>query len=560
MADLTARLAAQEAELRRLGAENETLTRQLAEAVDVRASDETEAATTQVALDHARAQVAGLQATVDALQRKRAVDASQLQSDLKRLSEKLVVETEKRGEVEHAKLLVEHELEDLSRCLFEEANRMVHDERRRAGQAEQRCAAALRRVSELEQLLDLEREQCADLKARLEVAVDGRESEYRRRIALQKQLDFIHRSASASPTGEGPDEADAPEDEDGHPASHRAGLRESVISRGTAGSRDSTLFDAHHGSDGDPSAYRFQLPTRVAPAHAPLHLFTHLFLYADTLVFSEFREFIGLRQEKAALASAFLKRCLVEDVEPCLRFSSALVSTAGGNIMAWRFHRRLLAAVQDNTLIIETVPYLASEPIRLSISSPPDASPAPRTWAASMGFLASPVSPVTLPPPAARRPHQAASAPHPLAITMRASRSQSDSPGGPLTVRTGAPTPTPCQLCDLPIEARSLAVDVAGGDVTAASDSLVFFRYRLDDNDPDRRALCHRCRQRLRAACDFYSYARMITRGLLAQADIWRVFAHVQRLRVSMAVSRLGATTLEAACGTETGTIAAVAD
>ncbi|OAD07275.1 hypothetical protein MUCCIDRAFT_138265, partial [Mucor lusitanicus CBS 277.49] len=53
-----------------------------------------------------------------------------LQNDMELLNDKYVDEIERVAEIQHSKDMVESELEDLSRRLFEEANGMVANEKR----------------------------------------------------------------------------------------------------------------------------------------------------------------------------------------------------------------------------------------------------------------------------------------------------------------------------------------------------------------------------------------------------------------------------------------------
>ncbi|KAJ1994506.1 hypothetical protein H4R33_000212 [Dimargaris cristalligena] len=587
----------QEFELQKLSTDNETLSQKLSEAVDDRADHEKTASASQVELDAAHAKIKELQDTLDSINQKRVVDTTQLQTDMQRLAEKLIDETEKRGEVEHAKLLVEHELEDLSRCLFEEANKMVKDERSRSVQWEKRHAISARKVTELTQLVDFEREQCNELKIRLEEAIEDKEREVKLRRALQMDYEQSHPHASrtgiTSPESSSGDNGEDPLADLSllfsprrSPTSPSQGFRESVISGGTNGSRDSTLYDLSSGPDGSGvGSYQFTLPVKTLGANAPLHLFTHLYLFADDMIFNEFSEFLTLRNEKAALASAYMKRCFAEDVEPCLRFGSSLVVSSGSNLMSWRHHRRLLSAVQANSLMIETIPYYASTALVKNPSDPLPASASPaarsvrlsapmpsasRSWSAT-GYMSiftasGPTDPSqsnSTPAVNGISPAPQGAAP-PLTITVPTGRTQSSHPSPTTPQGTSPPAmiTTVCSLCELAIEAKPLTTSftLPLGPIQMAQEPLVYFRYRLDDDDPERRPLCHRCRQRLRSACDFYAYTRMISRGLLAQVGSWRTFAQLQRLRLNMAVSRLGAIAIETACGTETGSISTVTD
>ncbi|KAJ1982812.1 hypothetical protein H4R35_000171 [Dimargaris xerosporica] len=620
---LQARIAEQDFQIQRLTAEHETLQSKLSDAVDQQADSEHAAAAVQIDLDRAHAQIMELQTTLDSINQKRVLDTTQLQADMQRLAEKLIDETEKRGEVEHAKLMVENELEDLSRSLFEEANKMVKDERSRNVALEKRCRALERKLAETDQLVQFEREQSAELKLRLEEATEDKEKEAKHRRALQRELDATakalpmslsstHTSAtldSRSPRGDlaaafhgstlllGADASS--------PAPHEPNrFRESLMSRGTNGSYDSTLCDNNYAADGG-EAYAFRLPAKAHGPSGPLHVFMHLYLHSDDLVFQEFADFLPLRGDKAAANSPFMKRCLAEDVDPCLRFSSILVASTGNHLLNWRHHRRLLTAVQTSSLVIETVPYqsLATTPIspttgtmlpsgpttptRPSHSEPPLSAPPPespglaRTWsmAGYRSFFTSPASalppgdstpPADTPAPGRQIRLSLTTKPLPLlpletplaAMPHSAPVLHPSAPGQPSSMAMPHSTVAiSCSLCDTPIVAKPL-LSAAKSMATSPSNhgQLVYFRYRLDDHDADLRPLCHRCRQRLRSACDFYAYARMITRGLLTHMGAWRVFAEVQRLRINMGLSRIGVAPLETARGTDAGTIQQVTE
>ncbi|KAG1217832.1 hypothetical protein G6F35_008816 [Rhizopus arrhizus] len=76
---------------------------------------------------------------VDSLQQELKLKNQQLERltlDLQALNQKYVAEIERVGNIQHEKDLVEHELEDLSRKLFEEANEMVAVEKRARYQLE----------------------------------------------------------------------------------------------------------------------------------------------------------------------------------------------------------------------------------------------------------------------------------------------------------------------------------------------------------------------------------------------------------------------------------------
>lgn len=92
----------------------------------------------------------------------------QLESDLKSLSDKLLKEQQLREEAEQAKSSMENQLEDLSRSLFEEAQNMVREARKAQNIAETSCKRAKERLAEMEELLQLKDGELRELKKRIE--------------------------------------------------------------------------------------------------------------------------------------------------------------------------------------------------------------------------------------------------------------------------------------------------------------------------------------------------------------------------------------------------------
>ncbi|KAJ1970239.1 hypothetical protein IWQ62_000066 [Dispira parvispora] len=668
---LQSKLAEQEFRLEKLTADNETLQAQLTEAVDQQGEQERITATAQMELKAAQGKVQELQEALDAMNQQRVVDTNRLQSDMQRLAEKLIDETEKRGEVEHDKIVIEHQIEDLSRSLIEEAQNMVRKERIRNDQLDKRCQTLQRRVDELDYIVDFEREQSADLKHRLADAIEERDREVARRGRQLSHLQIdphappgsrrvsgttqspvgsgginpkddtsqvpssssplsttgrdqqrphsATRSSVTSPTDYLPsiqrlfEPKIAPGDDEGtDSAMVKSPVRESVISQHTNGSRDSTVLDDGYPADGG-DRFCFTQPLHLGGDNGPMHLFLHLYLHSDDLLFKEFAEFLTLHNEKAAAGSPYLRRCFTEDVEPCLRFGSALISSTGSSLMLWRHHRKLLGAVQNNSLIIETVPVM----IPATVRSPLDSSSCPPLPCTPATVTHHPLTPIS--PTQSIAHHQPAGAldtviksPNspitpstrnwttaqylsplfsagPAAILSKPNLGVGTplGPSQPLTIHTRRENEPPlltkpdtqhqitllptrngeasstvrlaisCFLCESPIDARPLITTERSLLPSSPGDhhQSVYFRYRLDDDDPERRPLCHHCRQRLRSVCDFYAYVRMITRGLLTHVKSWRVYAHLQYLRHNMTLARLGSLTIEAAQGTEAGTI-----
>ncbi|KAI9247080.1 hypothetical protein EDC94DRAFT_529143 [Helicostylum pulchrum] len=179
-----------------------------------------------------------------------------LELDLQTLNQKYVAEIERVGNIQHEKDLVEHELEDFSRNLFEEANAMVSIEKRARWQVENELAQTQ------EQLL-AEREQLHELRLRLtrddaEQLVKSRIINTSHNIRAQMDLEELH----------------------GNNSSTSSSSTKSILP---------LLCDS-----------------------------------IDEILLDSFREYIlaskNLQPLKKLNQTNFMKHCLTEDIEPCLRF------------------------------------------------------------------------------------------------------------------------------------------------------------------------------------------------------------------------------------------------
>ncbi|KAI8080345.1 hypothetical protein BDF21DRAFT_339778 [Thamnidium elegans] len=176
-----------------------------------------------------------------------------LELDLQTLNQKYVAEIERVGNIQHEKDLVEHELEDFSRNLFEEANAMVSIEKRARWQVENELAQTH------EQLL-AEREQLHELRLRLT-----------RDDAEQQQL-----------------------------------VKSRIINT-SHNTRAQMDLEELHGIQHDNI-------TSTLPVCDSI----------DEIQLDSFREYIlaskNLQSLKKLNQTNFMKHCLTEDIEPCLRF------------------------------------------------------------------------------------------------------------------------------------------------------------------------------------------------------------------------------------------------
>ncbi|KAL0083632.1 hypothetical protein J3Q64DRAFT_1606095, partial [Phycomyces blakesleeanus] len=91
-----------------------------------------------------------------------------LQAKLVALKSQCKIETQQADNASKAKQHLESELEDLSRCLFEQANAMVACERRERDAAEQRTRQVTHELGLVREQLDHEHTQLSELRHRLE--------------------------------------------------------------------------------------------------------------------------------------------------------------------------------------------------------------------------------------------------------------------------------------------------------------------------------------------------------------------------------------------------------
>ncbi|KAG0355843.1 hypothetical protein BC939DRAFT_450196 [Gamsiella multidivaricata] len=116
-----------------------------------------------------RKKVQGLEMTLTT----KVEEYSNVQRDLSVLNDKYVDEIEKVAEMQHAKEMVENELEELSRTLFEEANGMVASEARARHQLELTRKHLELELKDARERLAAETSQLKELKSKMEAMIDS---------------------------------------------------------------------------------------------------------------------------------------------------------------------------------------------------------------------------------------------------------------------------------------------------------------------------------------------------------------------------------------------------
>ncbi|ORX91437.1 hypothetical protein K493DRAFT_355581 [Basidiobolus meristosporus CBS 931.73] len=245
-------------------------------------------------------------------------DITQYELDMKRLAEKLIIETELRGEVEHAKFKLENELEELSIQLFEEANKMVVEQRKVCAEMKRKNLVLERQLEEYRELSRLQSEQLTELKC-----------------------NFI----KPGPTGPYNNLPPLIIPADKKPANVE-------IFNNPFPSPESSVYTNDLASN-DAESVLSELEKRsvgscVCSDDSSLSG-AGLFFNQDDIRYAEFREFL-LQPPKTILQSRFVKRCIVEDIDLLLRFDTSAVG-----VRSWFQQRKLAAAAQTGTILIEPV-------------------------------------------------------------------------------------------------------------------------------------------------------------------------------------------------------------
>lgn len=218
-----------------------------------------------------------------------------LQKDMSVLQQKLEHEKSMTEKAVKEKASLESELEDLSQKLFEEANGMVATEKREKHQIENQLKHLQEEYRSCREQLEAEEMQLKELKLKM--------SDMEERHKMENRLSGNMTEDQQSSLNEEENEPDK-----------RA-------SRDLAG-----LFTHHESSK-----------TSIASTSDN---------EIDPLIFNEFQDFVDSEDRKLH-SIPFMKNCLVEDVEPCLRF--------GPNS---RLNpKKLSEAIAANACFIEEAPY-----------------------------------------------------------------------------------------------------------------------------------------------------------------------------------------------------------
>ncbi|KAG9061384.1 rab guanine nucleotide exchange factor S2 [Linnemannia hyalina] len=560
-----------------LVAENDSLSSKLVESTEGRMDLDQQLTITQMELQTAQREIKSLQASQKHYEQLLAmISSGQLieKKDVQPVIENLAYESQRRSQVESSKLKLENELEDLSKSLFEEANRMVNEERRATYMAGKKIEALERQLDEVLDLCKSERDQLVELKVRMEKLSEEKDTVQRERDAFefalvqlqnqQQQQQYHHAQLLTSPSASS-----------SHHMSNSAAFRRGVsstsnstvggtstggnntppglnieISGAPGGTRKhvqqvlqydarqqrssassvKSKTDSCYFSDGDhPGSNLPSDPNEDKVPSLGFHLWDPSFIEFKTYMESLFGAAAGsstkagadsktLHTPTPSIASSgitsmysfnlmmskatapapapaanavipintllsnckLLKKMSAEDVDATLRFEP-------GNLLSWTQRKRLMAAVTDNTLVVEAVP------MNPNYHHHHHGSPSPVAVTTS-GHLLAPSNATT---PA------------------------NSVPGSPTTA---TPSSRPnCALC--------------GHTITTP----LSYQYRLTDTANESRTICPYCRTRLTSVCTFYSVLRMISKRIISSTTTpEKLYLDFLRIRLGMFLARCG--------------------
>ncbi|KAF8976249.1 rab guanine nucleotide exchange factor S2 [Entomortierella lignicola] len=460
--------------------------------------------------------------------------------DVQPVIENLAYESQRRSQIETSKLKLESELEDLSRSLFEEANRMVNEERRATYLAGKKVEGLERQLDEVLDLCKSERDQLVELKLRMAKLSDDKDAAERERdaiefafVQLQQQMQQLqqqqqqqqhnsptsmhyHMSATAAarrgmPNGTTPSlniEIGAGSRKHVQQVMQYDARQQRSSSSSVKSKTDSCYF-----SDEDhPGSHLLNDPNEDRIPSLGFHLWDPSFVefkaYMESVLGtskSNTSELVKANQHSATASMAsssmasmysfgilnkpttapatpaanttipinnllsncrLLKKMSSEDVEATLRFEP-------GNLLSWTQRKRLMTAVTENSLVVESVPMN---------SSTKDHNNSPITAA------------------------------HPQGQDLAQSPTQATSVARPN-----------CALC--------------GSGITTS----LYYQYRLTDTANESRTICPYCRTRLTSVCTFYSVLRMISKRIISSTTTpEKLYLDFLRIRLSMFLARCG--------------------
>jgi len=376
-----------------------------------------------------------------------------LKRDLSALAISLSEEQTIRTQIQISKENLEQDIDDWVNAMFDKVNQMVFDE-----------------ANTREELEILNRE----FKNKLENPI--KDSGTRQDRLRELKLMLVHLDTTK--------QRQAPNNVNG--LNRNSSIRRSIMSNSPVNSpRSSRIF----GNFGHMS------PSIFSTASVDEYMQKGRRVYIDGIVFEEFQEYVksfitSPAPTNSTPTHAFMKRCMIEDIQPCLFDGSS----------GWKspfYKRRLLDAIMKNQCEIQTIYFSSSN----SVPSTPMSSQISST-----------------------------------SNTRQNSYQE--------------PPPSPKVKCGLCGHVRScdFRMRLSGPDAVVPPSATTMSSSRSSrfsvTGTPGWIPLDRFCRDRVVAVCDFYTYLSHLRQGLLANSAVWTMYKQCLKHRRKMNMARVGSVSM----------------
>ncbi|CAO3590103.1 unnamed protein product [Absidia cylindrospora] len=438
---------------------------------------------------------------------KQLVDRDQqlarLDQDMQHLNAKYVSAIDRMADIQHDKDLVEHDLEELSCKLFEEANGMVAVEKREKSILETQLKATQQQLLDEQAQLKELRQRLLDWDAADEQQKQQRNNQFtkskkqqqqqqRKKMTMNNKRKPQHYNSLTSIQHNDDDKTlcndddTYDEDVDGSSSDEDTwqdasdGSLDDPQMRGLRGHHDLALL---HGVSPQPSYNGLTNTTKSHPTPSPQYAKLPTIDKVQLEAFQQFVQVAGNMPLKKLSQITYLKYCQLEDIEPCLRFGP---------------HSRLSTKKMVNHLLHQScfIQHMCLDSYAWH----------PTTATASTTTVVS-VDQPTLPSSVTQRP-------------LLWDRWYSPS------TTTNASIIMTCAACGRSCDNRA--------DVSS------FYQFKMDEKDTWL-PMDQYCRDRLVAVCEFFVFIRNIHLRLYSHRTIDDLYSENIRLRLQMFYSRVGA-------------------
>ncbi|KAF9561563.1 rab guanine nucleotide exchange factor S2 [Mortierella alpina] len=535
-----------------LVAENDSLSTKLVESTEGRMDLDQQLNITQMELKAAQNEIEALKENQKNYEQLLSmISSGQLieKKDVQPVIENLAYESQRRSQVETSKMKLESELEDLSRSLFEEANRMVNEERQATFLAGKKIEGLERQLDEVLDLCKSERDQLVELKLRMEKLSEEKDAVQRERDAFefaflqQQQLNqqqyhnqMLNSGAPAAMqhhmsttavarrgmpiTISGPPNPTSPGLNIDAGAGSRKHVQQILQYDGrqhrSSASSEKSKTDSCYFSDGDrPMSHLLNDPNEDRIPSLGFHLWDPCFIEFKTYI-----EGIFGTAAKTSSVSDTAQKTGHHSATPSIA-SSGITSMYSFSIMTKSSVTVTPAAnavIPINTLIsnCRLLKKMSAEDVEATLRFEPGNL---LSWTQRKRLMTAVTDNTLVVEAVPMSNKEQSSSPvasvHPQQLLAPSNASQTGSP--PATARPS------CALCGHTIN------------------TPLSYQYRLTDTANESRTICPYCRTRLTTVCNFYSVLRMISKRIISSSTTpEKLYLDFLRIRLSMFMARCG--------------------